>query len=318
MAKVTTGIKVDYFPADFDNSGAYDYLVATYDGNGVGVKIRILRNINGKVQLAGVLDPSDSIEFVGFPTTVNLVYIDNSGVPALEIHNLGVDGRHFGFNLLRWTGTRLVSMLPVGASMVDSYFADPLGSGIPEIINPPDCDLGECEGDFEVYQLRRGRYVRTATSNSDPSGLIPAPGEHSPLPDIVMAQPNQFAVADILAAFTKNEIGGEVVFRFGNLLPVDSTSSSTDVSGVDLGSIYAGRNLKPSRVQIVPATRGKAMGFNGAFIEISLARIGVLQYLAKVEPSGPPVPGEVIPLPIHARLKNGVALYGFAPITLNP
>jgi hypothetical protein len=309
-------VQFDYVSADLAGTGAYNYYVASYDLDGGGEKIRILRNINGKVYLAGVLDPSDKVEFVGFPTTVQVVYVDNSGIPAIEIQNLSVDGRHFGFDLLRWTGTGLVSMFPADASMVDSYLADPRGSGIPEVINPPYCERGECNGLFEVYELKRGVYVRTATSTSDPSGLIPPPGKRLPLPEVVTAQPSQFSAADILASATKKGTGADVVVRIGNLASMNGDSSGTDVSEVDLSAIYAGRSLKPSRVRIVSSTEGKAEGFDGAFIEITLPRTGVLQYLARAEPSGPPAPGDAVTIPIHARLRSGVALYGFAPVRI--
>jgi hypothetical protein len=309
-------IRFDYVSADFAGTGAYDYYVASYDLGGGGEKIRVLRNIDGKVYLAGVLDPSDRIEFMGFPATFQLVYVNNSSVPAVAIKNLGVDGRHFGFDLLRWTGAGLVSMFPADASMVDSYFADPWGSGIPEVINPPYCDRGDCDGYFEVYELRQGAYVRTATSTSDPSGLIPPLGRRLPLPEVVTAQPSQFSLADILASATKKGTGDYVVLKFGNLAPISDDSTRTDVSEVNLNSIYAGRNLKPSRVQIVSATEGRTEGFDGDFIEITVPRLGVLQYLARAEPSGPPASGDLVTIPIYARLRSGMALYGFASVRI--
>ena len=154
----------------------------------------------------------------------------------------------------------------------------------------------------------------TANSSVDPSGITVPGGENPPFPNVVQIEPNQFSVTDILASSSKTETGGDIVLKIGNLAPLNDQSAGTDVSEIDLASIYVGRNLKPLQVQIAGETEGKREGFDGAFIEIMLPRLGVLRYLQKAQPSKPPMPGDVVDLPVHGRLKNGLAFYGFTAV----
>jgi len=235
-------------------------------------------------------------------------------VPVVEADSVSANGMYSGMDLYRWIGGKLVSMSS-GEGFSSAHFADPAGTGVPQIIESPDCSTGKCAGPYNVYQLKEGTYELAATAKSDPSGLLPPPGESLPLPGKVMLAQRQFSAAEILASSSKKG-GSDVVLRFGNLAPMSDSSSSTDVAEVDLASIYAGRNLKPSSVRVVGAEQGKAEGFDGPFIEITLPRTGVLKYLAKVQPSKAPAPGDTVTLPVNARLKNGLVLYGFASVRI--
>jgi hypothetical protein len=309
-------VQVQYFDADLGNTGKYDYVVAEYQAPAYGAKVVVLRNINGRLQLAGTMSIGDGRDYSD-GTLIEPVYVDNSGVPAIEVQSVGVNGQHYGFDLLRWTGTSLVPMFPHSATMEDSYLADPKGTGVPEVVNPPYCDQDGCTGNFAIYQLKNtGLYALTATSTSDPTGLTPPPGSNLPLPGLVTVRPSQFSAEEILANATGSRSGDDVVLRFGNLAPIDPDASGTDVSEIDFGSVYVGRNLKPLSIQVIGASKGKALGFDGSFIEVTLPRRGVLRYLAKAQPSKPPTPGDVVALPLEARLKNGLTLFGAVSVKI--
>jgi len=40
-------------------------------------------------------------------------------------------------------------MFPADADTVDAYLTDPQGTGLPQIVTPPYCDAGGCEGDYD-------------------------------------------------------------------------------------------------------------------------------------------------------------------------
>lgn len=115
---------------------------------------------------------------------------------------------------------------------------------------------------------------------------------------------------------TSGHSSPDVVVKLGNFASTDGHSLRTGVADVDLHSVYAGRNLGALRIQIAGSAAGRVEGFDGPFIEMTLARDEVLRYLANAQPSRAPAPGDIVTLPVHARLKSGHALYGFAPVSI--
>jgi hypothetical protein len=308
-------LQVQALPADLDGSGKYDYVIATYVSPLAGGDMLVLRNVGSQLQVVGRLSPNAD-PGLDNGSRIKLVYVDNSGSPAIEVDTTSADGMNVTVGLLRWTGTQLVSLLPQDTILTNAYFFDPTGTGVPEIVNPEQClPSGSCNGIWQIYALKNNLYSLVASSTADPSELTPPDGEDLPLPGVVTAEPSSFGAADILATTTKNQ-GADVLVKLGNLAPLNSRSSSTDVSEVDLASIYAGRNLHPTSVQIIGAVRGKAEGFDGSFLEITLPRSGVIQYLAKAQMTKPPMPGDAVSLPVFARLKSGLALYGSVSLSI--
>jgi hypothetical protein len=310
----SSDLQIRSLPADLDGSGKYDYLVALYEAPSYGAKLRLLHESVGQLRLAGSLSQDDNADYSS-GSVIELKYVDNSGIPVIEVQSYGVNGRHYSLDLVKWDGSRLVSLLPGDSNFTDAYLSDPEGSGVPEVIEPPYCEQGKCVGDYRVFRFKNGHYSLISRSATDPSGLIPPIGESSPLPGIVTSSPDKFSVTEILAPTTTRG-AADVIIRLGNLAPSEPQVDQTDVADINVDSIYAGQSLKPLHVQIVGAQKGKAEGFDGSFLEITLSRVGVLRYLAKADPSGRPVTGDVLTLPVYARLKNGLALYGLSTIKI--
>jgi hypothetical protein len=209
-------------------------------------------------------------------------------------------------------------MLPNGVSLSNAYLADPGGTGMREVINPPSCDRsGVCTGYYEEYRLSKDEYVLAATSTVDPSGLAPPAGKELPLPKKITIQPDEFGVVDILGRPESGNADAEVVVRVGEFSGSDSRKANLELSEVELSSVYLGRGLKPTRLRIVSSREGKAAaGFSGAFLEVTLPRAGVLQCLAEAQPSKLPEPGDVVTLQVSGRMSNGLAFYGFVPVKI--
>jgi hypothetical protein len=124
----------------------------------------------------------------------------------------------------------------------------------------------------------------------------------------VMVEPSVFAITELPATASSGAGGGDVVVRLGDLSGVRDEEARTDVSQVDPASVYVGRNIRPSQVRIRGAAEGREAGFDGAFLEITVPRLSVLEYLSTADPTRTVAPGEMISLLVHARLKNGIAV----------
>jgi hypothetical protein len=168
-------LQVQALPADLGKTRAYDYIVVSYVAPLVGGDLLVLRNVGGRLELAGTVHAGDD-PGLDNGSHLKLVYVDKSGVPAVEIDTPSGDGMNIITTLFRWTGTQLVSLLPRDVVLTNAYFADPQGTGLPEIINPQQClPSGECNGYWEVYEMKAGEYALAGTSTVDPSGLTPPP-----------------------------------------------------------------------------------------------------------------------------------------------
>ena len=303
-------LRVQYLPADLGNTGRYDYIVAAYIAPVAGGKLRVLRNIGGRLEIVGTADPSNRLE-IDDQVQLKMVYVGTSSVPVIQVDSVSADGTNVVTSLFRWTGTRLMSMLPPDTSLANVSFTDPQGTGVPQLINPPSClPSGECSGKlFEVYRLENGTYTLAATSTTNPGG------RDTVTPQKITLQPDEFSATEILGMSTNTPSGGNVVLKFGGL---DSFSdpAQIDLSEVNLETLYLGRSLKPASARIMGTKEGKAQGFEGSFVEVVLPRSGVLQYLAKAQPTKPPEPGDVVMLPVSARMKNGFVLSGFVEVKI--
>jgi hypothetical protein len=302
--------------ADLDNTGDYGYLVVAYAAPLVGGDLVVLRNQNGRLQVAGRVKEGED---AGLDTNsrIQLVYVDNSGVPAIEIDTTSADGRNIAVHILRWTGKELESMLPPDTTLANSYFVDPDGTGVLKIVNPQQClPSGQCNGQWQVFELKASNYVLATTSTEDPGGLTAAAGEALFLPGAVEVTPNEFSVNDILGRSLRNKAGGDIVVRLGNFFSSRRISPIMDISEIDLESMFFGRNIKPKEIRIIAPKEGVEEGFGGRYLEIILPRLEVFRFLAKAQLSKPPADGDAIELPIHGRLRSGVSFYGSATIKI--
>lgn len=328
-------VEVRFTRADLAGSGKFDFVVAAYMVR-FGGRLRVLRQVSGKLQLAGDVEPSDDIDF-GNVIQMRLEDIDNDGKPEVVIENYG-SRTDYGLDVFKWTGHSLVSLLSGDFETENATLEDLNHNGKLAMVVPPNCPDPDapCKDTFKVYKFDGTQFKLAFTSPDDPTN----PTSASAQPQDVFAfrallKPTMFSLKDVNDRNREHDGEGEgrVSVVLGNLVSLSPGSgSNADATQIDLTSLILGRTVKPLSARIRKPqeadedehekaddkqqdARSKAR-FQGPFVEARFNRAAVLALLPKAQMDKPLAPGDVVTLNLTGKMKNGAPLHASVAVLI--
>lgn len=310
-----------YVQADFDGTGAFNYIVALYGlGNRDGSYLRAFKVQGNSLVLAG--DEEDHRGVGGYGAVLTLIDLQGNGTPTVMVtaHSSGSPVEEF-FNLYAWTGSSLHNMLP----NLTSYgnLVDLNGDGVLEIVYPPLCGDNGCSSGYDVYQLVGNEYKFWKNFAQDPSGQTGANGQIQYVRAFcTRLEPHRFRLDEITDALHHHGAGnnddrnGTVKLKFGGLDRVNV--GPVDVNLVDTTSILVAPNLTPVRVRVFSVGEKDQDHDQGADdkndvchkmdsgrILVEVSREDFLRGLQRLHLTGPLAAGDHIEVKLTAKLKDG-------------
>jgi hypothetical protein len=308
-----------YVEADFDGTGAFNYIVALYGlSDQDGGYLRAFKLQGNTLVLAG--DEEDHRGVGGYGAALTLIDLKGDGTPTIMVagHSGASPVEEF-FNLYAWTGSSLHNMLPNLTSYGNLVDVD--GDGVLEIVYPPLCGSDGCSSGYDVYKLVGNTYKFSKTVAQDPTGLTGSNGQANYVRAFcAKLSPRHFSVGE-LSEGKKNGPGGQedhgdglVHLRFGGLQQVNGTT--IDVGQVDTSTIVIAPHLLPVHVSV---HRGDDRGdgddekdqndtcrkMDNGRILVDVARSQFLNGLQKLHLNGPLSAGDEVEVKLTAKLRDG-------------
>lgn len=301
-------IKVSFVIADLDGHRTFSYVVALYSTESVpGGFLRVFRREGTSLVVAGDQDVSRQIG--GFSSQLQLIDVNNDGIPEIKINSLASNGNDEAFSLFLWTGTSLHDM--IGNVTIHSDLADIDNSGVLAIVHVRDDGEG-----FDIFKLAGSDYHFFDVFNQDPTGFLNSAGQFVYVRSFCrQMEPNGFpleAIRNVLRQSEKDENAGErgiVHLKFGGLKQLDGTV--IPVEQIDDKTLSISPHLLPLRINIHSehgdADDGTCSPAAGR-ADVEVSRMGFLASLQQLQPEAPLKAGDRVEIRLSGKLKDGTPL----------
>jgi len=322
-------IDVQFLHADLDGSRKFQYIVAFFFTAEVSQEgfLRVFKQNGSSLQVVGDDEGGDSNG--GALALLELVDVNDDGIPEIMVTGTGASGAHSSFDLFFWTGSSLHCMTN-GIDTEDANIADVDGDGQLEIISTPYIDVSPANQQaqqtpytgFGIYKLQDVDYKFERNSGLDPTGIHDASGNLTLIRFQTRTEPDQFGIEQVQRAVNRSHEDDKdvvhVVIRhlraFGNK-PVSAEE-------IDPSTIILDRNTHPLRTSLVSASKEDQKDEkgekeqHGLVLRVEFSRAALLRRLPRQDLTKPLVPGDKVGVLIRAKLKDGRSARSAVNVTI--
>src|SRR5712664_357885 len=319
----TVPIDVQFLHADFDGGGKFQYIVAfffTAEGGRAGF-LRVFKQNGTAVQVVGDEEAGDSNG--GAAARLELIDVNDDGIPEIKLTGTGLSGAHSSFDLFLWTGTSLHCMTN-GVNTEDANLADADGDGQLEVISVPYIDVNAVERapytGFGIYKLQGTDYKFERDSALDPTGNFDATGNSTAIRFQTRTEPDHFSLEQVQRAVKRGDADDEDVVHVVIRHLRAPGNKPVTVDQIDPSTIVLDRNTRPLRTRIVSGRTEDQKGGDegqGLVLRAEFSRAALLRRLPRQDLTKPLAPGDKVGIRIRAKLKDGRTARGGVSVTIS-
>jgi hypothetical protein len=328
-------IDVQFLRADLDGSGKFQYIVAFFFTAEVSQDgfLRVFKQNGTALQVVGDEEAGDSNG--GAFARLELVDVNDDGIPEIKVTGTGASGAHSSFDLFLWTGSSLHCMTK-GVDTDDAYLADVDGDGQLEVISVPYIDVNAVERapytGFGIYKLQGSDYKFERDSGLDPTGDFDGTGNITVIRFHTRTEPDHFSLEQVQRAVKRGDGDDQDVVHIVIRHLRAPGNKPVTVDQIDPSTIVLDHSIRPLRVRLVrgevnhnegDADEGDKRGRNddgderqGTVLRAEFSRQAVLQRLPRQDLTKPLGKGDKVGIAIRAKLKDGRTARGSVNVTI--